>query len=554
MTSKMSLELNERILLFGLPAITLLVWTGTTLDPVNLPKMVLLVVIAFSLLYGTYYKVRASFNGTFSIFVVLNLLSIIWIFICTVASNSNYLEGFFGVNGRFTGALTYTSFSIIAISIALSSNEFFQERILATLVFAGVFNLAYCGYVIISGDDPLPWNNIYGNILGTFGNPNFISSFLGIFNIVVFAKILDSKFNLKVVIPFLLLLVSIFQIIDSQSRQGLIVTGAGCGAIFVYKFYCSSKSFSAKLVVLISYLLTGIFSLLGMFQIGPLTSFIYKLSVSIRGAYWRAGWETMLLNPFFGTGPDGFGDWYTRVRDERSLVLPGPNVTTNSPHNIFIEQGVNGGVLLLILFFVTQLYVLSCGLRYIKKSQNYSLTFAASFFGWIGFTAQSLISINQIGLAIWGYVLGALTVAIYRQSLNSSTFDNKKPKKVLISKYKSSSGLASIGALVGLILAIPPFYADAKWRSALESKNLIQVTKAADQWPQSSDRYIQVVKVLVDNKYNDEGLEFVRRGLEFNPQSARLWYFLYQLPGSTESEKLLAIKKLAILDPFFVVE
>jgi hypothetical protein len=43
---------------------------------------------------------------------------------------------------------------------------------------AGFVNVIYCGWVIAFGDF-IPWNNPYGNILGTFGNPNFIGAFLG---------------------------------------------------------------------------------------------------------------------------------------------------------------------------------------------------------------------------------------------------------------------------------------------------------------------------------------------------------------------------------------
>jgi hypothetical protein len=110
------------------------------------------------------------------------------------------------------------------------------------------------------------------------------------------------------------------------------------------------------------------------------------------------------------------------------------------------------------------------------------------------------------------------------------------------------------GAVLGLILAVPPFYAETNWRSALASKNLEQIVSAADQWPQSTDRYIQVSKALYENKFNQESLEFVRKGLSFNPNNARLWYFLYQLPGSTEAEKEAAKAKLKVLDPNFIVK
>jgi hypothetical protein len=553
MGAKLRFEQDERVLIYGIPAVTLLVWTASTLDPVNLPKMLLLTAIAFALLPGIVGKVRGIKLSRLPVFVILNLSLIIWVLIATLTSNTNTTQSFFGVTGRFTGSLTYVGFSLIAISAFLLLTKQLNERILAGLAVSGIINLIYCGFVILSNSDPIPWVNTYGNILGTFGNPNFVSSFLGIFNIVVFAKILDQSLNKWMTFAAsILIIVSLIEIIDSQSRQGLIVSALGCGAVLVYKIFNFRMSIGLKLTGLLLYLMAGVLALLGMLQIGPLTSLIYKLSVSIRGAYWRAGWETMLQNPLFGAGPDSFGDWYARVRDERAMLVPGPDVFTNSPHNVFIEQGSNGGIPLFMLYLVTQVYILFCGLRYLKNSTAFNYLFAASFFGWLGFTAQSLISINQIGLAVWGYVLGAMTVGIYANSRRQEIESSPKKIKSQIGEFRNILGFG--GAIVGLILAVPPFYADANWRSALASKDLERIVKAADQWPQSTDRYIQVSKALYENKFNQETLEFVRKGLEFNSSNARLWYFLYQLPNSTDVEKEEAKVRLKTLDPNFDVK
>jgi len=546
---------DERVLIYGIPTVTLLVWTASTLDPVNLPKMLLLAVVSFSLLPGIAEKFKRQKISQFPIFIILNLMLIIWIVVSTVTSSTNSTQSFFGVSGRYTGALTYISFSLIAVATFYLSTKQLNIQILAGLVISGTINLIYCGFVILSKSDPIPWTNTYGNILGTFGNPNFISSFLGIFNIVLFAKIFDQQSNKREsIIALILMSISILEIIDSQSRQGLIVTALGCGAVIIYRLFVSSVNRILKISGLFLYLIAGIFSFLAMLQIGPLTSYIYKLSVSIRGAYWRAGWETMIQNPILGAGPDSFGDWYARVRDSRAMVVPGPDVFTNSPHNVFIEQGANGGIPLFILYLGTQLFILSCGLRYLKNSKDFNYIFAACFFGWLGFTAQSLISINQIGLAIWGYVLGAMSVAIYAHSrmVDSEFQIRMRTAKVQKGEFRNIIGFG--GAILGLILAVPPFYAEANWRSALASKNLEKIVSAADQWPQSTDRYIQVSKALYENKFNQESLEFVRKGLSFNPNNARLWYYLYQLPGSTEAEKEAAKAKLTVLDPNFIVK
>lgn len=553
-TSRLSIA--EKIALVGFPFVTVLVWTASTLDPVNLPKMLAVGVLAFALLPGIVHQFNLKEKQK-SFFLLLVFFCVTWTFLSAFLSGSNTVQSVFGVSGRFTGAMTYLAFYLITVFVFLYNSRFFYERVFLSLCIAGIVNVIYCGWVILSGTDPIPWTNVYGNILGTFGNPNFISSFLGIFITVVFSKIVENKLSYKY--QFLgcsLILVSFLEIIDSKSRQGVIVTAIGCGAIIFYKIKVSRLHSLVKFAVGGALISGGTLSILGMLQFGPLSSLIYKESVSIRGAYWRAGFETMLQNPFFGVGPDGFGDWYTRVRDARAMIVPGPDVFTNSPHNIFIEQGAIGGIPLFAGYLLIQVYVLLCGVRYFLKSKDFDFLFAASFFGWLGFTAQSIISINQIGLAIWGFILGGMTIGLYKVSLGSGNvyLNPTKPAKIssLYGEYQRL--LVAIGASVGMALYLPPFVSDANWRSALESKNLENIVAAADRWPQSTDRYIEVTKALYENKFLDESLTFARKGISFNPNSARLWYFLYQLPGSTSQEKKKALDKLKVLDPNFVVK
>jgi len=548
------LPLAEKLVIFGLPLITILVWTEWILDPVNLPKLVVLGILSFAVAPSAINSLIMEPTKVRNPFILLVFFSALWILLAVILSGSNTIQSFFGVTGRFTGALTYFSLYLLALFVYLRASSIFYQRILAGLAFAGVVNVAYCGIVILTGKDPIPWTNVYGNILGTFGNPNFISSFLGIFIIVLFSKMCESHVSVKLkVLGFSLIGIAFLEILDSKSRQGVIVTAVGCAAVLVYRIKVSSLSPWIKVSSALSFGVSGVFTMLGMLQIGPLSNFVYKQSVSIRGAYWRAGWETMLQNPVFGAGPDGFGDWYARVRDARAMVVPGPDVFTNSPHNVFIEQGANGGVSLFLAYLLLQIYIFVCGIRYFLKSKEFNFIFSASFFGWIGFTAQSLISINQIGLAVWGFVLGAMTVGLSRPLGSHDIIQvNVKNTKLKNSTFKEYQVLlTAIGASIGLAISVPPFLSDAKWRSAVESKSLEKITIAATQWPQSTDRYIQVTKALYENKFVNESLEFARKGVLFNPNSARLWYFLYQLPNSTEEEKKLAVERIKILDPYF---
>jgi len=556
MKSPEKLNVYQQLVVFGVPLVSILVITKGVLDPVNLPKMVLLVGLGFGLIPFFVPKVLRMESKIKAIYVFLQAFFLFWTTLTLFFADAPFEESLYGVSGRFTGVLTYAALTFIGLGVALNPSQAFYSRILYGLYFVTLVNVIYCGLVILTGKDPIPWTNVYGQILGTFGNPNFISAFLGIAITIVFAKLIEKKQSVKLG-SFLVLLaiIAFLEILDSQSRQGIIVTAIGCGGLLVYKIYSQKLPIAVKIASAAMYLMIGLLAVLGMLQIGPLTSLIYKLSVSIRGAYWRAGWEMMLQNPLFGVGFDGFGDWYTRVRDERAMLVPGPDVFTNSAHNVFIEQGANGGMPLFMIYLLLQLFILFCGLDFIRRNKSFNFLFAASFFGWIGFTAQSIISINQIGLAIWGYVLGAITVGIYLDSTKESKEGSNKNNKFKLSNGDDFGNLlVTIFLVIGLSISAPAIYAESRWRAAVESKTLDKILVSGNRWPQSTARYIAAVKLLYENKLEDKALEFTREGLSFNPDSPRLWYFLYQLPGSSADEKNTALERLKLLDPRFVAK
>jgi hypothetical protein len=100
---------------------------------------------------------------------------------------------------------------------------------------------------LISKKDPIPWNNVYGTILGTFGNPNFISAFLGLFVVALFAIFVDAKIKLPLrVLSAIGILVSVYEIIETSSIQGLVVVVLGISIVLgVYlKFQFKNNKFN----------------------------------------------------------------------------------------------------------------------------------------------------------------------------------------------------------------------------------------------------------------------------------------------------------------------
>jgi hypothetical protein len=243
------------------------------------------------------------------------LLSIITLFTTSLPIT----QSIYGVYGRNNGFLAYLFFSFILVGGLFISTSATHLKLIGGLFIAGLVNILYCGWVIVFGDF-LSWTNPYGNILGTFGNPNFIGAFLGMFFSawVAFLIAPGCSRNFRLVSLVVIPLTAI-EIYLSHAIQGRVLMVAGSAVAVFYLIKCKATNRiilpGYSLVVFVA----GAFALAGALQIGPLTSLIYKTSVSLRGQYWLSGWNTGVNHPLTGVGYDGLGDWYRRMRDPHAL-------------------------------------------------------------------------------------------------------------------------------------------------------------------------------------------------------------------------------------------
>jgi hypothetical protein len=303
----------------------------------------------------------------------------------------------------------------------------------------------------------------------------------------------------------------------------------------------------------------GVVALLGALQIGPLTKYIYKTSVSLRGEYWQAGWNMAVEKPLTGVGFDTYGDWYRRARDTQALILPGPKVTTNAAHNVPFDVLAFGGWPLFIVYLGFFALVLFAIAKYTLKVRTYDPIFVSLLVGWVCYQVQSVISINQIGLAIWGWLFGGALIAYVKSKLpkanNENVTKSDAPRKKTVKKTESvfsAQLVASIGAVVGLLIASPPYSADAKWRSALSSGNAQKVEEAltpAYLNPVNSYKYSYAVQMLENSKLYDLAYKYGKIAVEFNPDNFDSWRVFYILSKATPEEKANALAQMKRLDP-----
>ena len=543
-------EILGKLLVWALVLTTLLVTPLWALDPINPIKMLAATSVAFMGLGALLANRKALNLGRFKHPLILISSLMAWQIIVFFVSGGEKLQQIFGTAGRNTGLITYLAFSILfVIAIAASSVAFLNRLLLASLV-VGIASLGY-GVVQALGGDPFDWVNPYSAVFGFLGNPNFQSSLLGILGSVVFTQLLSSAVKLQIRGAYLVyLLVTLYVIKETDSQQGFLVLLIGSGislGVFVNQ---RSKALSYSYLGLAVVGFLGV--LLGTLNKGPLASLLYKDSVTYRGDYWRAGWKMTLDNPIFGVGLDSYGDWYRRSRTIEATLRRGPEVTSNAAHNVFLDISAYGGFPLVLIYIALMALVVVSAVKVIKRLQSFNAGFVGLVAGWVAFQAQSIISINQIGLALWGWVLSGLIIGYEINTRDAEAVEEKKLGKKATKMVQTSAGTTVgvfIGLIVGVLVGMPPYLASAKYKGALETSNPTVIQEAAYIWPLDPSRMIQVSMTLNDNKLEAQGLEVALDAVESFPDNYAAWATLSVMKSATAAQKAEALTQMKRLDP-----
>jgi hypothetical protein len=548
-----------RLISIGSAFITIFIMSGSVTDPVNASKLLILGVVASGTL-GVVLRFNLKSLIASDKFTLIALSFFVLMVIASTASSElPFVQNLYGLYGRNSGLYTYLFLAITALgSLSININQNLQ-KIIFGLGAAGLVNVVYSLWVITFGDF-VGWVNPYGNILGTLGNPNFIGAFLGMFFSILMAYVFNHKLDIKVRV-FLLAIagLSFFEIYESRAIQGRVVAALG---LAVVGFFFIRSKFTALITWGYAAVIIGLgtFAGLGALQIGPLTGYIYKYSVSLRGQYWLAGWNTGESHPLLGVGMDGFGDWYRRSRDVHALSVPGVNTVVNAAHNVFLDMFAFGGWPLFISYIAIVVIGAISLIRVAVRSKAYDPIFTAIAVAWLGYQLQSVISINQIGLAIWGWVLTGALIAYERNTRNSNTSEIENPKNNGKKVQKKTSGsvvssglIAGVGMVVGAVIASPPLASDMKWRSAQLSQSAEQteaVLAPSFMNPPHSLKYLTSIQSFESSNLPELAHKYAVEAVKFNPENFELWKVFYLIQASTPEEKVLALENMKRLDPW----
>ncbi len=531
-----------QIVLWGAGVTTLLVTPLFSYDPINVPRFLTVFVvglIGFFLLLGS-NKELLGIN--YRIVFIVSIGFIGWSLFALFVSKINFTEGVFGVTGRQTGFMAYFSLIVLMMCAVLSSSANLQNKLVLLLVLAGLVSGMYGVLQALNGD-PFDWINQYSPVFGFFGNPNFQASFMGMAAVAAVALSLKSSEKLMIRVGFLVfVLLALFNIYKSKSQQGYLVFLAGVVVVGYVYLRSNSKLKKLSLLYLAASVVGFVAVLLDILQKSPWSSILYKDSVSFRGDFWRAGWKMTLDNPIFGVGLDGYRDHYRASRDLVTALRPGSEAMTDSAHNVFLDISSGGGFPLLIVYvFLVGLTIFSA-IKVIRRSTGFDVGFAAVLGAWVAYLAQSVISINQLGLAVWGWVLMGSIIG----------YEINTREKIEVKSVKSAYPTVAIGlgVIIGLGVGLPLMVADAAFRSTVKAGDVLKIEASVRQWPQSVTRMTLAAQILREGNLPERSIVIAREAVEFNPMNFEAWKELSLQPNATESERKQALETMKKLDPF----
>jgi hypothetical protein len=253
---------------------------------------------------------------------------------------------------------------------------------------------------------------------------------------------------------------------------------------------------------------------------------------------------------------DSFGDWYRRARDLRAITLPGVNTVVNTAHNVPLDMFSFGGWPLFLSYLLIVVISLLAAFRIAKKMIGYDPVGVGLITAWVCYQVQSIISINQIGLAVWGWALSGCLIGYERYlSREPDGFQNSdmtsKTKKSTKSEAKVTLHVAAF-ALVGFLLALPPLTADVSLRNAQTSRDALKVEstmKSSIFNPLNTQKFALNIQAFEESQLFDLSHKYALEAVKWNPESYDLWRILFLIKNSTPKERELAIVNMKRLDP-----
>jgi O-antigen ligase len=545
-----NLRFAQAVLLIAGCSVTLFVSPWNSIDPMNMPKMTILIFLSL-LGFGASLAARpATLSQSRRDLFALAFFFIFWLSIVTIFNKSEVWTKLYGTPGRNTGFLSYLSLALIMLSVALVVDSTFLKRTSICLIFLGAA-LSFYGLLQYSGIEFFNYTGAGTSVsFGTFGNVNFQSAFLGMvasltLSLGVFQRVaLKSRFLL---ISLCTIMVTAIQV---SSAQGFFSLIAGFGFSMII-WLASKRIWKLVSALVVLYFCGSLTLLLGFLNHGPLARFVFSESIEVRGFYWHAAYRMIKENPIFGVGLDNYGDFYRSLRSSTAITY-NSELTSDAAHSIPLDIAAGGGVLLLLIYLAILSLALISIVKVVRRSSDTNPFFIGIAGAWAAYQSQTLISINQLGVGIWGWILTGILIGYEINSRKDlEGIKEKAARKVQLSNQASGTFALSIfvAGVIGALASLPPYLTSNSYYQAIQSGKIERLVSTTYSKPYDKIRFLNTIDNLVANKMEPEAIEMLKKATVVYPNSFELWQQWSGIESATPVQLAKAKTEMKRLDP-----
>ncbi|MFA5130838.1 MAG: O-antigen ligase family protein [Patescibacteria group bacterium] len=421
-----------------------------------------LILFFLSLIKIMYYPPRALLarlrtkegHRTLRKYIILPLIFIFGLGLSLFFS-SNPLQSLYGSYERQAGYLSYLFyflwFGLLVFNVLTLDNRRRREgvadglpsrinRLVVVAVISSFFVSLY-GILQIFGIDFLSWPEdplFTGRTLSTFGQPNFLASWLLLVIPLSVYLIYKSRKNLIKFLFLIILAAQLACLFFTASRGGLLALALALFFLIMYAIFFGSLKKTHKLFVVLALTALIIAGSLTVYYLMPqrvagLIS-LKEGSTAARVNFYSAAADAIIKKPIFGYGLENAGEEFIKYYQPDWGIYGDVGATTDRAHNLVLDILLSAGFFGLALFSLLYYYFFRLGVQNIAHRKMSALSLAL-IFGAGAYLLSLLFSFSIVTAELYFWLYLALIVALNFWSpdvpdLNSGTLANRPAARV----------------------------------------------------------------------------------------------------------------------------
>ena len=200
-------------------------------------------------------------------------------------------------------------------------------------------------------------------------------------------------------------------------------------------------------------------------------------------------------HPWFGVGIDRYGAFFRQYRENLYPFNYGYDITSTAAHNVIVQIFATGGIFVGLSYLGILGFVIYRGVVGMRRTSGKNrLLIAGVFCAWVAYEAQSIVSIDNIGIAIWGWVLSGAVIGASMLNLQSEQPVELGKARREVSK---SSNLTMATPIISAVLVLGMFLViSTQFRAESQMFNISRYAVPTDQ--ANRNAYHPLIRKVID--------------------------------------------------------